>query len=268
MVRRPRASRGSCRSHGPMEGGSLPFTSPSRRRARRAVLPAAVALVRSPRQRPSPRNRRECPSGPSTSSSWPSTTSTATSSRPPARRAGSAAINAGGVEYLATHVRSLRATNPNTVVRLGRRPDRRQPAALGAVPRRADDRGDEPDRASTSTPSATTSSTRARRSCCGCRTAAATRSTAASTATTSRADFHFLAANVVRKDNGKTLFPPYKIRSFDGVEGRLHRHDPRGHADHRHPVRRRRPDFLDEAETVNALVPELQGEGRRDASSC
>ena len=32
------------------------------------------------------------------------------------------------------------------------------------------------------------------------------------------ADFRFLAANVVREDNGKTLFPAYKIRSFAGAK--------------------------------------------------
>ena len=38
------------------------------------------------------------------------------------------------------------AASRNTPGRVGGRPDRRQPAAVGAVPRRADDRGDEPDR--------------------------------------------------------------------------------------------------------------------------
>ena len=40
---------------------------------------------------------------------------------------------------------TLAQENPNTVDGRRRRPDRRQPAALGALPRRADDRGDERD---------------------------------------------------------------------------------------------------------------------------
>ena len=46
-----------------------------------------------------------------------------------------------------TSARARAATNPQHAGRLGGRPDRRQPAAVGAVPRRADDRGDERDRA-------------------------------------------------------------------------------------------------------------------------
>jgi 5'-nucleotidase len=32
------------------------------------------------------------------------------------------------------------------------------------------------------------------------------------------ADFRFLAANVVRESNGRTLFPPYVVKRFDGVK--------------------------------------------------
>ena len=47
-------------------------------------------------------------------------------------------IDAGGAEYLATHVADLEATNPdNTVVVSAGDLDRRQPAAVRAVPRRA-----------------------------------------------------------------------------------------------------------------------------------
>ena len=55
-------------------------------------------------------------------------------------------MNAGGAEYLATYVRELRAQNPQHARRVGGRPHRRQPAAVGALPRRADDRGHEHDR--------------------------------------------------------------------------------------------------------------------------
>jgi len=75
------------------------------------------------------------------------------------------------------------------------------------------------------------------------------------------ADFRFLAANVVRNSNGKTLFPAYKIRSFGGaklaligvvLEGTPTIVTPSGVAG---------LTFKDEAETVNALVPELKVKG-------
>jgi 5'-nucleotidase len=75
------------------------------------------------------------------------------------------------------------------------------------------------------------------------------------------AEFQFLAANVVRKDNGKTIFPAYKMRSFAGakiafigmtLEGTPNIVSPSGIAD---------LNFLDEADTVNALIPELKKKG-------
>jgi 5'-nucleotidase len=75
------------------------------------------------------------------------------------------------------------------------------------------------------------------------------------------ANFRYLAANVVRQDNGKTIFPAYKVRSFAGVkiafigmtlEGTPSIVTPSGVAG---------LDFLDEADTVNALVPELKEKG-------
>ena len=50
-------------------------------------------------------------------------------------------VHAGGAEYLATTVKALRTTNANTDHRRLGRPHRREPAALGPVPRRAGDRG-------------------------------------------------------------------------------------------------------------------------------
>ena len=54
------------------------------------------------------------------------------------------------------------------------------------------------------------------------------------------AKFDFLAANVVKERSGRTLFRPYEIRRFGRREGRLHRHDARGHAGHRVALRRGR----------------------------
>jgi len=75
------------------------------------------------------------------------------------------------------------------------------------------------------------------------------------------AEFRFLAANVVQEKNGKTLFPAYKMRSFAGakvafigvtLEGTPTIVTPSGVAG---------LQFLDEADTVNALVPELKAKG-------
>lgn len=75
------------------------------------------------------------------------------------------------------------------------------------------------------------------------------------------ADFQFLAANVVRQDNGKTIFPAYKVRSFASakvafigmtLEGTPLIVTPSGISD---------LNFLDEADTVNALIPELKRKG-------
>ena len=77
----------------------------------------------------------------------------------------------------------------------------------------------------------------------------------------SGADFQYLSANVVSEHNGKTLFPAYKIRSFAGakiafigltLEGTPNIVTPSGVAGY---------DFLDEAETINALVPEIKAKG-------
>ena len=76
------------------------------------------------------------------------------------------------------------------------------------------------------------------------------------------AKFDFLAANVVYKDSGKTIFPPYAIRRFPGgvkvafvgmtLEGTPLIVSPDGIAS---------VNFLDEAESVNALVPHLRRRG-------
>ncbi len=75
------------------------------------------------------------------------------------------------------------------------------------------------------------------------------------------ADFDFLAANVVDQETGETLFAPYSIENFNGakvafvgmtLEGTPTIVSPAGVAGY---------DFQDEADTVNALVPELRAQG-------
>ncbi len=72
------------------------------------------------------------------------------------------------------------------------------------------------------------------------------------------ADFQFLAANVIDNATGETVFPPYAVRDFQGIRvafigitlegtgGIVARSSVAGLT------------FLDEAETVNALAPELR----------
>jgi len=76
------------------------------------------------------------------------------------------------------------------------------------------------------------------------------------------ADFDFLAANVAYKSNGRTIFPPYAIENFKKgakvafigmtLEGTPLIVSPDGIAS---------VDFLDEAATVNALIPHLKAQG-------
>ena len=75
------------------------------------------------------------------------------------------------------------------------------------------------------------------------------------------ADFDFLAANVIDDATGKTLFAPYSIQNFTGarvafigmtLEGTPTIVSAAGIAGY---------SFLDEADTVNALVPELRRRG-------
>jgi 5'-nucleotidase len=75
------------------------------------------------------------------------------------------------------------------------------------------------------------------------------------------ARFGYLAANVFDTSTGQALFPPYAIRSYDGVPvafvGAVLKSTPT-------LVDRRGIqglEFRDEADSVNALVPELRGKG-------
>ena len=75
------------------------------------------------------------------------------------------------------------------------------------------------------------------------------------------AKFRYLAASTFEKGTGKTVLPAYEIREFDGIpvafigltlKGTPNLVAPTGVAD---------LEFRDEADTVNALVPELKARG-------
>lgn len=170
-------------------------------------------------------------------------------------------ITAGGVEYLATHINTLRATNPNTVVVTAG-------DLIGASPLLSALFHDEPTIEAFNSIGIDFSAVgnhefdegwhelvRMQEGGChpvdGCLDGDGFRG----------ADFQFLAANVVRKDNGKTIFPAYQVQRFKGtkiafigmtLEGTPLIVTPSGISD---------LNFLDEASTVNALVPHLKRRG-------
>jgi len=170
-------------------------------------------------------------------------------------------IDAGGVEYLATHISNLRALNPNTVVVSAG-------DMVGASPLLSALFHDEPSIEAFNLIGLDFNAVgnhefdegwhelvRLQEGGChpvdGCQDGD----------DFAGANFQFLAANVVRQDNGKTIFPAYKVRSFAGakiafigmtLEGTPLIVTPSGIAD---------LNFLDEAATVNALVPELKAKG-------
>lgn len=73
--------------------------------------------------------------------------------------------------------------------------------------------------------------------------------------------FPFLAANVIERATGRPLFPPYGIKVFDGVEVAFIGLTLRGTPTTQPPSNVEGLEFRDEAETVNALIPELRKRG-------
>jgi 5'-nucleotidase len=173
-----------------------------------------------------------------------------------------AAVPAGGVEYLATHLHNLEATNPNNTVIVS------AGDLIGASPLLSALFHDEPTIEAANAfgldfnavgnhefDEGTVELMRMQNGGChpidGCQDGDPF----------DGANFQFLSANVVSHANGKSLFPAYKIRSFAGakvafigltLEGTPLIVSPSGVAGY---------DFLDEADTVNALVPVLHAKG-------
>ena len=236
------------------------------RRARRVLLPGAVALLlvaATAAQAGAPRARMaaSAPKG-NVNVQLLSINDFHGNLEPPAGSSGRiGTINAGGVEYLATHVRALEATNPNTVVVSAG-------DLIGASPLLSALFHDEPSIEAMNLigldynavgnhefDEGVAELIRMQEGGChpvdGCLDGD----------DFAGADFRFLAANVVWAKNGKTIFPAYKIRSFKGArvafvglvtETTPTIVTPSGVAGVR---------FLDEADAVNALVPELHKKG-------
>jgi 5'-nucleotidase len=75
------------------------------------------------------------------------------------------------------------------------------------------------------------------------------------------AKFHYLAASTFEKSSGKTIFPPYQIRQFEGIPVAFIGLTLKGTPNIVSPPGVAGLEFRDEAETVNALVPELKARG-------
>jgi len=170
-------------------------------------------------------------------------------------------VDAGGVEYLATHLKALEATNPRTVIvsagdMIGASPllsalfhdeptieaFNKMGLDFNAVGNHEFDEG-------------TTELLRMQNGGChpvdGCQDGTGFQG----------AKFQYLAANVVSKKNGKPLFPAYKIRNFGGVKVAFIGMTLEGTPDIVTPSGISNYNFLDEADTVNALVPKLKKQG-------
>ena len=75
------------------------------------------------------------------------------------------------------------------------------------------------------------------------------------------ADFPFLAANVTWNDSGETIFPPYAIHEFPGVDIAIVGMTLEGTPSIVTAAATKDITFHDEADSVNALVPELKAAG-------
>jgi 5'-nucleotidase len=171
------------------------------------------------------------------------------------------ATAAGGVEYLATHVRELRATNPNTLfVSAG--------DLIGATPIISAVFHDEPTIEAFNLMGLDYNGVgnhefdegvdellRMQNGGChpvdGCFGGDGF----------DGADFGFLAANVAYKDSGETIFPPFAIHEFPGVDIAVIGMTLEGTPSIVSASGIASVDFFDEADSVNALVPLLKEEG-------
>jgi 5'-nucleotidase len=75
------------------------------------------------------------------------------------------------------------------------------------------------------------------------------------------AKFQYLAASVVDNSTGNTVFPAFEIKRFDGIPVAFIGLTLKGTPDIVSPAGVAGLEFKDEAETVNALVPELKARG-------
>src|SRR3954463_9855671 len=75
------------------------------------------------------------------------------------------------------------------------------------------------------------------------------------------AKFHYLAASTIEQSSGRPIFPAYEIRHFEGIPIAFIGLTLKGTAGIVSPTGIAGLEFRDEADTVNALVPELKARG-------
>ncbi len=75
------------------------------------------------------------------------------------------------------------------------------------------------------------------------------------------AKFRYLAASTFEKSSGRTVFPAYEIRTFEGIPVAFIGLTLKGTPGLVSPVGIAGLEFRDEADTVNALIPELKARG-------
>jgi 5'-nucleotidase len=75
------------------------------------------------------------------------------------------------------------------------------------------------------------------------------------------AKYHYLAASTVDKATGKTILPPYYVKQFDGIPVAFIGLALKGTPEIVASSGTAGLEFKDEAETVNALIPELRTQG-------
>jgi len=75
------------------------------------------------------------------------------------------------------------------------------------------------------------------------------------------AKFHYLAASTFERSTGKTIFPSYQIREFEGIPVAFIGLTLKATPDIVSPTGVASLEFMDEAEAVNALVPKLRARG-------
>ena len=173
-------------------------------------------------------------------------------------------VDAGGAAFLATHIRQMRAGNPNSLVvsagdLIGASPllsaafhdeptieaMNRIGLDLNAVGNHEFDEGE---------------AELLRMQEGGCHPTDAAGTCKDADGSFDGADFTFLAANVVRRDTGRPLFAPYEIRKFDNIKVGFIGMTLEGTPDIVSPSGIRNLEFLDEAETANRYARELRDE--------
>ena len=170
-------------------------------------------------------------------------------------------VNAGGATYLATHVKNLEATNRNSIVvsagdLIGASPllsalfhDEPTIEAMNAIGLDLNAVGNhEFDEGATEL---------LRMANGGCHPTDGCQDGTPFAG----ADFDFLAANVVQESTGETLFAPYSIQNFTGAKVAFIGMTLEGTPNIVSAAGIQGLDFRDEADTVNALVPQLQAQG-------